>query len=98
MPRREDHRRTSTRLFGTRVRSCALCVVVLAMAAAATVETWLYARHVAGNAELPRQLVVCLVALTAGAVSITVVCIWWRMRRIRHASSGSRSDALGRTA
>ena len=98
MPRREDHRRTSTRLFGTRVRSCAQCLVVLAMAALATGETWLYALHVAGDAELPRQLVTCLVALTVAAVSITVVCIWWWMRRIRHASSGNRSDAIGRTA
>ena len=48
-----------------------------------TVESWLYALHMARVFGRPYQVLVSLFGLVTALLSITGVLIWWRKRRHR---------------
>ena len=49
-----------------------------------TIESWLYALHMARVFGRPYQVFVCLLGVIVAMVSVTGVYIWWRKRKVRN--------------
>ncbi|HET6375670.1 MAG TPA: PepSY-associated TM helix domain-containing protein [Methylocella sp.] len=58
-----------------------------------TVESWLYALHMARVFGLPYQIFVCILGLVTAMLSVTGVYIWWKKRQARKISRARRGAA-----
>lgn len=58
-----------------------------------TVESWLYALHMARVFGVPYQIFVCVLGLIVAMLSGTGVYIWWKKRRARKFSRARRGEA-----
>jgi len=59
-----------------------------------TIESWLYALHMARVFGMPYRILVCLLGLLIQVLSITGVYIWWKKRGARQRAA-SRRGAVG---
>jgi uncharacterized iron-regulated membrane protein len=48
-----------------------------------TIESWLYALHMARVFGVAYQILVCVVGLLVAMLPVTGIYIWWRKRRVR---------------
>lgn len=61
-----------------------------------TIESWLYALHMARVFGLPYRILVCLLGVMVPMLSLTGVYIWWRKRRARMAHRSHLAAASAR--
>jgi uncharacterized iron-regulated membrane protein len=57
-----------------------------------TVESWLYALHMARVGGRPYQVLTCLVGLVTALLSVTGVYIWWKKRGFRRVIAERRAQ------
>lgn len=60
-----------------------------------TVESWLYALHMARVFGMPYRIFVCASGLLIATLSVTGVYIWWKKRRARRRHGHATTPALG---
>jgi uncharacterized iron-regulated membrane protein len=61
-----------------------------------TLESWLYALHMARVFGMPYRIFVCLLGVAIAILSVTGVYIWWKKRRTRRISAASRMSRMGK--